>query len=204
MINSKLGLITGFGNFTSVKNIFNFLEVNFVEINHFTDLEKCSHIILPGVGSYYEVITTLKKRELFLSLIEHIKFKKKNFLGICVGMQILSTLGYENIKCEGLNLIEGITDHLKLSHNRVPNMGWHEIIKKKNSILFNNIDEKECFYFLHSYYFAPKDKNLITSEIKYEKKITSSVEYENIFGVQFHPEKSQHAGIQLLRNFVNV
>jgi glutamine amidotransferase len=178
--------------------------INFVEIKDSTDLEKCSHIVLPGVGSFNEVINTLKKRELFSSLIEHIKYKKKNFLGICVGMQILSTFGYENIKCEGLNLIEGITDQLRLSYKKVPNMGWHEIIKKKNSVLFNNIEEKECFYFLHSYYFLPKNEGLITSEIKYEKNIPASVEYENIFGVQFHPEKSQHAGIQLLKNFANI
>jgi glutamine amidotransferase len=76
MVNNKLGLISGFGNFKSVKNIFNFLEINFVEINDYTDLEKCSHIVLPGVGSFNEVINTLKKRELFSSLIEHIKYKK--------------------------------------------------------------------------------------------------------------------------------
>ena len=139
-------------------------------------------------------------------LIYHIADKKKFYLGICVGMQILSEYGLENNKTKGLNLIKGKVEKIPVEKEALPNIGWHNIIlEKKNSLLFKNIDDKEMlFYFVHSYYFNLDQQEDCSSSIYYEKKITASVEKDNIFGVQFHPEKSQAGGLKILKNFCNL
>ena len=201
---TKIGVINGFGNFKSVKNIFNYLDCDFIEIENYKELDQVSHIILPGVGSYDNVIAQLKKRELFDALKEQILNFNKYYFGICVGMQILSTLGCENDKVYGLNFIPGETKKIGVKKERLPNMGWHQIIKKKDSSLFKDIDESDSFYFLHSYEFKTENINHITSVINYEEQVVSSVESKNIFGVQFHPEKSQISGIKIINNFINL
>lgn len=202
-----IGVINyGSGNYRSVINILNYLNIKFKEISTERDLKNLSHIILPGVGSYDD----LYKRLFKLNLIEELKYqildKEIFFLGICVGMQILSTYGYEGSKTEGLNIIEGEVKKIPNTISHLPNIGWHQInLKKKNSKIFKDIlDEELFFYFVHSYHFILKENSYCSSKIFYDTEITSSIEKNNIFGVQFHPEKSQIAGCKLLKNFCNL
>lgn len=202
-----IGLINyGGGNYQSVSNALNYLEINHLEINNYLDLKKVNHLILPGVGSYSNLISRLKSMNLIDELLNYISYKNNFYLGICVGMQILSSFGFENGKFPGLNLIEGTVDKIPVQKEILPNIGWHKILlENKNSLLFKNIDDSEMlFYFVHSYYFNLKKKEYCSSTIFYEKKLTASIEKNNIFGVQFHPEKSQVAGLKLLKNFCNL
>lgn len=199
-----IGVINyGSGNFRSVVNVLNFLEINFSEINNHKNIKNCTHIILPGVGSYSDLMLRLKKINLLEELRYQILEKKTFFLGICVGMQVLSSFGSENEKTNGLNLIEGVVEKIPTNNFKLPNIGWHSItLKKKNSKLFANIlDSEMFFYFVHSYYFKLKNNNECSSFIEYDGRISASVEKNNIYGVQFHPEKSQIGGCKLLRNF---
>ena len=202
-----IGLINyGGGNYKSVSNALEYLNIDYLEINSHHNLKKVRHIILPGVGVYNDLISTLKSMNIIEELIYHIADKKKFYLGICVGMQILSEYGLENNKTKGLNLIKGKVEKIPVEKEALPNIGWHNIIlEKKNSLLFKNIDDKEMlFYFVHSYYFNLDQQEDCSSSIYYEKKITASVEKDNIFGVQFHPEKSQAGGLKILKNFCNL
>ena len=202
-----IGVINyGSGNFKSVVNILKYLDINFIEVLDWKKLKNLSHIILPGVGSYYDLISRLKNLELLEELINQVKNKKTLYLGICVGMQILSDFGTEEIKTTGLKLIEGSVDKIPVTRSTLPNIGWHKIIlEKKSSSLFKNIKEEEMFfYFVHSYCFNLKNLKYCSTSIIYEKKIISSIEKDNIFGVQFHPEKSQIGGCKLLKNFCNL
>ena len=202
-----IGLINyGGGNYKSVSNALEYLNIDYLEINSHHSLKKVNHIILPGVGVYSDLISTLKSMNIIDELIYHITDKKKFYLGICVGMQILSEYGLENNKTKGLNLIKGKVEKIPVEKEALPNIGWHNIIlEKKNSLLFKNIDDKEMlFYFVHSYYFNLDQQEDCSSSIYYEKKITASVEKNNIFGVQFHPEKSQAGGLKILKNFCNL
>ncbi len=199
-----LGVINyGSGNFRSVVNILNFLKINFKEIKDEKNLKDSSHIILPGVGSYRD----LHQRLIELNLVNELKYqvldKKIFFLGICVGMQILSSHGNEGDQSEGLNIIEGLVEKIPTIESQLPNIGWHKVeLVKKNSKIFKNISEEEMFfYFVHSYYFNLKDKGYCSSKITYDIEVASSIEKDNIYGVQFHPEKSQAAGCKLLQNF---
>ena len=194
------------GNYKSVSNILEYLNINFIEINKSLDLNKVSHIILPGVGSYNNLVSKLKTNKLYDEILYQIDVKKTFYLGICVGMQILSSYGLENIKTQGFDLIKGEVVKIPVDNEILPNIGWHNIIlDNKNSPLFKDIEVNEMFfYFVHSYYFNIKNKENLTSSIFYENKITASVEKDNIFGVQFHPEKSQAGGLKILKNFCNL
>jgi glutamine amidotransferase len=194
------------GNYKSVSNILEYLDIKFIEINNNLDLNKVSHIILPGVGSYNNLASKLKSNHLFDEILYQIDVKKTFYLGICVGMQLLSNYGLENIKTKGLSLIEGVVEKIPVENEILPNIGWHNIIlENKDSPLFKDIEINEMFfYFVHSYYFNLKKKENCSSSIYYEKKITASVEKDNIVGVQFHPEKSQSGGLKILKNFCNL
>lgn len=206
MITNKaiIGLVNyNSGNYKSVANILEYLKIDFIEINQNQDLKKVSHIILPGVGTYDGLVSTLKSNYLFDEIVYQINVKKTFYLGICVGMQILSNYGFENLKTKGFNLIEGYVEKILVKNEALPNIGWHNTtLEKKNSPLFKNIDMNEMFfYFVHSYHFKLKKNENCSSSIYYENKITASVEKDNIFGIQFHPEKSQSGGLKILENF---
>lgn len=195
------------GNYKSVYNVLKYLGINFLEVNNYKDFNSLSHIILPGVGAYNDLVLKLKSKNLFNELLFQISSKKIFYLGICVGMQILSEYGLENEKTEGLNLIKGNVKKILVKKEVLPNIGWHKVIlEKKNSLIFKGLDKNEMFfYFVHSYYFDLDNQENCSSSIYYEeKKITASVEKENLFGVQFHPEKSQSAGLKVLNNFCNL
>ena len=199
----RLGIISGFGNYKSVVNLIEYIKKDFKEIKSPNDINECTHIIFPGVGSYISVINKLKKKKLIEPLKKALLLDKKNFLGICVGMQVLTTFGYEEKKFNGLDIISGETIKIKSKKTRLPNIGWHDIkILKKDSKILNGIEDRSTFYFLHSYSVQLSDDSFVSSKITLENEVVSSIENDNIYGVQFHPEKSQENGLKLINNFL--
>jgi len=192
----------GSGNVASVYNLLNRLNYKAIISNNSSDIKDSSHIILPGVGTFGASIKKIRN-EIETDLLENeIKIKKKPFLGICVGMQILADKGFEFGEHNGLGWIEGRVEKIKAKV--LPHIGWNNIQIKKQSPIFANIENLKDFYFLNSYAFNVKDKNLIISETNYGKTFCSAVQKDNIFGVQFHPEKSQKTGQLLIRNFLKL
>lgn len=199
----KIGIlfIGEISNYRSIFNALEYLNCEPIIINTLEKFEKVEKIIVPGVGSFPVAMREIKKYNK-TELIE--KLQKKHILGICLGMQILGTYGYEFKKVKGLNLINGEVKKIK-KLNELPNVGFKKVDFDKNNMLFKNINYGAKFYFTHSFEFLSKNKKNITSSIRVNNKIIiSSIEKKNIFGVQFHPEKSSKSGLQLLKNFVNL
>lgn len=199
----------GTGNLSAISNILKKLKVNYQITNDLKKINNSSKYILPGVGSFDKTMQTLNESGIIDTLSEEVLVKKKPLLGICVGMQILSEHSEEGNQ-SGLGWIKGQVK--KLDKNKLkeinlylPHMGWNSIESKLNQTsLLNNIDLKQGFYFLHNYYFEPElEKNILATAF-YEKKFACIVCNENIYGVQFHPEKSHVNGVNLLMNFVNI
>ena len=170
------------------------------------DILESDKIILPGQGSYRQCAIGIKNISgLWNSINEFVLIKKKPIFGICVGMQLFSDQGFEEKVTPGFGWIKGAVKKIKLNDKelKLPHMGWNEInIIKKNN-LFLDIKNLSHFYFVHSYVFEVENIENIICTTDYEKKLTAAVLKENIFGTQFHPEKSQENGIKLLSNFLN-
>jgi len=196
----------GSGNFQSVCNALEYLELDFTPVKDPSEFEKVSHLILPGVGAFGDCMGKLESMNLVDPLKEFIKDKSHFLLGICVGMQVLSTLGTEFKETKGFNIVPGKVVKIPDQNQNivVPHIGWNKVIYSKESKLFEGISNEEYFYFVHSYYFQCKDNNHVSSYCEYGEKITASVESDNVFGLQFHPEKSQINGLKVLLNFSKV
>jgi glutamine amidotransferase len=194
----------GSGNQKSVYNMIEHIGYESKISDDFEIIKNSDYIILPGVGSYGGLIEKLKKKNLINILNDEVIVKKKLYLGVCVGMQIISTFGEEFGINFGLNWIPGVVRKLQTTTNILPHIGWNNIkIEKKNEIL-NNIDENSDFYFLNSFCFVPNDKKYVLASTYYDENFTSIINKDNIFGVQFHPEKSQKSGIQIISNFLKL
>jgi glutamine amidotransferase len=191
------------GNILSLKNIVIKFSDNVKISNLDTDLEESTHILLPGVGSYSEVMNKIKKKINIDLLKKKLSRDKALFLGICVGMQILSSLGYENETSEGLSLIAGKVQKLNTNEN-LPHVGWNSLNFKNSNKLFKDIPDKTDFYFTHSYCFQLNDSSCEISSTNYGVKFSSAINKNNIYGTQFHPEKSQITGINILANFLKI
>jgi glutamine amidotransferase len=163
-----------------------------------SDLEQAEGIILPGVGAFNRAMEGLKKLDLINPLKE--LAHTKPFLGICLGFQLLFTVSEENGGHSGLDIIQGTVKRFK-EVPRIPHMGWNQVEQKKESVLFEGVASDSYFYFAHSYYVDVADKSLILSTTDYGQEFASGVNTKNIFGLQFHPEKSSKIGLQLLSNF---
>lgn len=203
MKNAKVCVLDyGSGNVASVYNLINRLGYDIKISNKPEDIKKSSHLILPGVGAFGASVEKIKSNISIELLKDEVKVKKKPFLGICVGMQVLAEKGLEFGTHEGLGWIEGTVE--KINAKVLPHIGWNNIEIKKNSPIFSNIKNASDFYFVNSYAFKVKDNNFIIAETTYENKFCSAVQKENIFGVQFHPEKSQKVGQDIIDNFLKV
>jgi len=204
---AKVGLINyGSGNFMSVFNALTYLDINTIQIKKPDDFKNVTHIILPGVGTFAALMKQLKNLNLIEAMKHHVLKLQKPYLGICVGMQILATLGYEYQECNGLDYIQGEVIKIPAQDYklRLPHIGWNDVIYKKSCPLFSDIKNKASFYFVHSYYFVPKNNSDIVANCMYGFELTACVGKDNIYGVQFHPEKSQRNGLQILQNFVKI
>lgn len=201
----KLAIINyGMGNLSSVSHIFENLSVTHAIIDSPAELSSATQIILPGVGSFSEGISRLREKGWVDAIRKAVLLDKKPLLGICLGMQLLADTGEEGAHVDGLALIPGKVVRLdKLGCNqRIPHIGWNDIVLKNTCPLFSRIENGTDFYFVHSYAFHPVGTNSITAGVCYEIEIPAAISNNNIFGVQFHPEKSSQAGRQLLRNFL--
>ena len=198
------------GNISSVINSFKEVAKDKVNIEVTSDLNKIKSsdkVVLPGQGSFKSCIGALKGiNGLVDTLNEFAINNKKPLLGICVGLQMFADIGYEESKTKGLGWISGKV--LKINNQsgkfKLPHVGWNEIKVVKSSKIFKGIENKSHMYFVHSYEFIPEDKNVISSTTDYSSNIVCSVEKENIFGTQFHPEKSDKLGLQIINNFINL
>ena len=194
----------GSGNQKSLFNLINYLGYNVCFSRSESDIKNSTHILLPGVGSYADLMLRIKSLNLEEILIEQILIKKKLFLGICVGMQVLSTFGNEHIRTNGLNFIEGEVRKINSGLFKIPHIGWNSVTFKKNFFTGSEYLVDLDFYFLHSYIFDPKDKNNIMGLTGYGEHFPSIINKENIWGYQFHPEKSQHSGQIIIKNFLGL
>ena len=203
----------GCGNIRSVYNAFNLIskqkKLKIVISSNKSDIERSSHLVLPGVGSYKTCINGLRNSNLIDSILKKVNIEKKPFLGICVGMQMLASKGFENGEFLGLNWIKGNVKKIKKSHEllKIPHMGWNNLLIKKENSFIRKLKEKIdkpsiSAYFVHSYNFETEDSKNKIMTTNYGQEITAMVSKENIIGVQFHPEKSHKFGIKFLETFI--
>ena len=193
----------GLSNVNSVFNAINKIHKNVLISNKKEDIINAKLLILPGVGTYEEGMLNINNLNLYDVIINTVEKKKIPIIGICLGMQLLSTYGYEYKKTRGLNLISG--EVLKMNYNKkkkLPHIGWNSI-KHNYTDIFKHIPQDTDFYFIHSFSFIPDDKNVIYANSYYTNEIVSVIVKNNIYGIQFHPEKSQLAGSILLKNIIN-
>ena len=198
------------GNISSVINSFKEVAQNKVNIEVTSDLNKIKSsdkVVLPGQGSFKSCVDALNNIEgLVNTLNEFAINQKKPLLGICVGLQMFADIGYEETETKGLGWMPGKVSKIdnKDGKYKLPHIGWNQINIVKESKIFKNIDNNSHMYFVHSYEFIPSDKNVISATTDYSTNIVCSVEKENLFGTQFHPEKSDKTGLQIIQNFINL
>lgn len=168
-----------------------------------SDLKKATHIILPGVGSFSDGMNNLNESGLSNAIIEEVTENRIPILGICLGMQLLADCGTEGGEVRGLGLISGKVARLVANHGeRIPHVGWNEVYPLSKCQLFDGVRPGCDFYFVHSYHFEPSEHETVVATTPYCGGFVSSVKRGNVYGVQFHPEKSQKPGFSVLRNFL--
>ena len=198
------------GNISSVINSFKEVAKDKVNIEVTADLNKIKSsdkVVLPGQGSFKSCVDALNKiNGLSETLTEFAINNKKPLLGICVGLQMFADIGYEETETKGLGWISGKVSKIDNQNGKykLPHVGWNQINIVKQSKIFENIENNSHMYFVHSYEFIPEDKNVISATTDYSSNIVCSVETENIFGTQFHPEKSDKLGLKIIDNFINI
>ena len=198
------------GNISSVINSFKEVAKDKVNIEVTSDLNKIKSsdkVVLPGQGSFKSCVEALKSIDGIVDALNEFAInKKKPLLGICVGLQMLADTGYEETETKGLGWISGKVSKIDNQNGKykLPHIGWNQINIIKDSKIFKDIENNSHMYFVHSYEFIPENKNVISAITNYSSDIICSVEKENIFGTQFHPEKSDKLGLQIINNFINL
>lgn len=191
----------GMGNLRSVQKALEKVGLEAVITSNPEDLDRARGIVVPGVGAFGDAVHNLERLSLKEKILENIE-KGKPYLGICLGLQLLFEYGYEFGEHRGLGVIKGSVVRFDEKLDiKIPHMGWNQVWIKKESRMFDQIEDGEFFYFVHSYYGKPEDVEVVSTTTDYGVDFCSSVEVENIWAVQFHPEKSQRAGLKLLSNF---
>jgi len=198
------------GNISSVVNSFKEVAQNKVNIEVTSDLKKIKSsdkVVLPGQGSFKSCVDALNGiNSLVDTLNEFAINNKKPLLGICVGLQMFADIGYEETETKGLGWISGKVSKIDNQNGKykLPHIGWNQINIVKDSKIFEDVKNNSHMYFVHSYEFIPIDTNVISATTNYSSNIVCSVEKENIFGTQFHPEKSDKIGLKIIDNFINL
>ncbi|MFZ1705234.1 MAG: imidazole glycerol phosphate synthase subunit HisH [Saprospiraceae bacterium] len=200
-----IGIINyGLGNIKAFENIYNRLHIPVRILHHHEDFSEITKLILPGVGAFDHAMSTFNNSGMRDVTEKMILEKNIPVIGICVGMQMLAKSSDEGV-LPGLGWINGVVkrfDESKIDFDtHLPHMGWNDVDLDRNHILFTGFPENPKFYFLHSYYFECLDESNIMAESYYGEKFTCAVVHKNIYGVQFHPEKSHMFGVKLLENF---
>lgn len=202
----RVGIINyGVGNLQSVKNSLDYLGITNKITGDPKEINNFDKIILPGVGAFGAAIEKLNSSG-FADEIKKFAAQNKPILGICLGMQLLFDESYEYGHHKGLELIKGkvLPFSEKVKDLPLPQIGWNSITQNSTSPLLNNIGDNDSFYFVHSFYCKPEDEKVIMASAEYGIKFAAIINKNNIFGCQFHPEKSQSVGLQILKNFYNL
>ncbi len=198
------------GNISSVINSFKEVAKDKVNIEVTADLKTIKtsdKVVLPGQGSFKSCIDGLNSiNGLIDTLNEFALESKKPLLGICVGLQMFADIGFEEVETKGLGWISGKVSKIDNQSGKfkLPHIGWNEINITKESKIFKEIENKSHMYFVHSYEFVPEDKSVISATTDYSSNVVCAAEKENIFGTQFHPEKSDKTGLKIIDNFINL
>ena len=198
------------GNISSVINSFKEVAKDKVNIEVTSDLNRIKlsdKVVLPGQGSFKSCVEALNDIDGLTDILnEFVINNKKPLLGICVGLQMFADIGYEEAETKGLGWISGKVSKIDNQNGKfkLPHIGWNEIEIQKESKLFKDIKNKSHMYFVHSYEFIPDDKSVISATTDYSSKIVCSVERDNLFGTQFHPEKSGKIGLKVIDNFLKL
>jgi glutamine amidotransferase len=186
-----------------VANLLHFLNVQHVVSNEPGHIERASHLVLPGVGAFGAAMQRIGERIPLADVNEAVLTRKKPFLGICVGMQVLADSGEEFGTHRGLGWIPGKVRRFGDAGLPIPHIGWNEVRSTRANSLLGEHDRLD-FYFVHSYLFVPEDSNQVEATTAYGEDFPSIIRRDNVMGVQFHPEKSQKAGMLLLQNFLRL
>lgn len=194
----------GMGNLRSVQKAIESLGMEATICTDPTGIAQAERLILPGVGAFRDAIGELQRQSLVEPIKAHIAAGKP-FLGICLGLQLLFDVSFEDGTWQGLGVIPGEVVRFKdLPGRKIPHMGWNEVQVQNDSRLFRGIPNGSHFYFVHSYFVVPKAPEVIAAKTDYGGEFTSVIERGNLFATQFHPEKSQSAGLALLKNFASI
>ena len=201
-----IGLIDyGMGNIHSLMSAGEYLGIKIKICKNKSDLQSVDKIILPGVGAFGACMDILKSLGFYDELNYQVINNKKDILGICLGMQIMATKSLEFGETKGLNWISGTVEQMNVGDNfKLPHVGWNSLNHLRQSPLFSNLNLDSDYYFVHSYSFKNSYQNDILATFNYSSDYTASINKGNIYGVQFHPEKSQENGLRILENFVNL
>ncbi len=198
------------GNISSVINSFKEVAKDKVKIEVTSDLQTIKtsdKVVLPGQGSFKSCIDGLNSIDGLIEVLnEFATENKKPLLGICVGLQMFADIGYEETETKGLGWISGKVSKIDNQDGKfkLPHIGWNEINIVKDSKIFKGIENNSHMYFVHSYEFVPEDKSVISATTDYSSNLVCAAEKENIFGTQFHPEKSDKFGLKIIDNFINL
>ena len=198
------------GNISSVVNSFKEVAKNKIDIEVTSDIQKIrssDKLVLPGQGSFKSCVDALNAiNGLSETLNKFVINDKKPLLGICVGLQMFADVGYEETETKGFGWIPGKVSKIDNQSGKfkLPHIGWNQINIVKDSKIYKDIENNSHMYFVHSYEFLPNDKNVISATTDYSSNIVCSVEKENIFGTQFHPEKSEKIGLRMIKNFIDI
>lgn len=190
------------GNLRSVENAFAALGANAVVSADPAQLEAAPRIVLPGVGAFADGMANLRAAGWIEPLERAVLEQRRPFLGLCLGMQLLAAEGWEHGRSTGLGWIPGRVTRLAESGLRVPHVGWNDVEARADAVLYRDLGDRESFYFVHSYVFEPEQDDVVSGVCTYGEAFAASLEDGNVHATQYHPEKSQRAGLAVLRSFL--